>query len=200
MIVARTGDRPTGALPLAGSLAVWFEPEAGTAPEVIARRSALRAPLCGLTLDRPRIMGILNVTPDSFSDGGTLAGVADAVARARAMADTCDILDIGGESTRPGADFVPVAAEIDRTAPVIRAIRDAGITTPISIDTRKAAVARAALAAGADMVNDVSGLMFDPEMAALRRRGCCPESASCIPRALRPPCRTIRAMTTFWPR
>ena len=123
--------------------------------------------LCGLTLDRPRIMGILNLTPDSFSDGGRLTDPAAAVAAAHAMAADADILDIGGESTRPGAEPVPVAQEIARTAPVIRAIREAGITTPISIDSRNAATARAALEAGADMVNDVSALTHDPEMAAL---------------------------------
>lgn len=131
------------------------------------RLSAHRAPLCGLTLDVPRIMGILNVTPDSFSDGGTLATVQDAVARAKAMAQDADILDIGGESTRPGAAHVASDEEINRTVPVIKAIRDAGIMTPISIDTRKAAVAAAALAAGADMVNDVTALRFDAEMAAV---------------------------------
>lgn len=112
-------------------------------------------------------MGILNVTPDSFSDGGRDADLAAAVARARAMAAQADILDIGGESTRPGAEPVPVAEEIARTVPVIAAIRAAGIATPISIDTRNAATARAALAAGADMVNDVSALTHDPAMAAL---------------------------------
>ncbi len=132
-----------------------------------ARLCAPRADLCGLTLDRPRIMGILNVTPDSFSDGGQVASVAEAVARARAMAVDADILDIGGESTRPGAVEVSVDEEIARTIPVIRAIRDAGIRIPISIDTRKAAVAAAALEAGADMVNDVTALHFDPEMAAV---------------------------------
>lgn len=125
------------------------------------------ATLCGLSLDRPRIMGILNVTPDSFSDGGRLTGVQAAVAAAQVMARSADILDIGGESTRPGADPVSVEAEIARTAPVIRAIRAAGIATPISIDTRNARTARAALDAGADMVNDVSALTHDPEMAAL---------------------------------
>ncbi len=127
--------------------------------------TTLRPNLCGLTLDRPRIMGILNVTPDSFSDGGELPSVQAAVARARAM--QADILDIGGESTRPGAQEVSVPDEIARTVPVIRAIRDAGITTPISIDTRKAAVARAGLAAGADMVNDVTALRYDPDMAGV---------------------------------
>ena len=135
----------------------------GAAPDLVRPRAAI----CGLTLDRPRIMGILNVTPDSFSDGGALATVEAAVARARAMQGQADILDIGGESTRPGAEEIAVAEEIRRTAPVIRAIRDAGITTPISIDTRKAEVAQSALAAGADMVNDVTALAFDPEMAPL---------------------------------
>jgi dihydropteroate synthase len=133
--------------------------------EVLTRLSLLRPPLCGLALDRPRIMGILNVTPDSFSDGGDLATVQAAVARAQAM--PADILDIGGESTRPGAQAVGVADEIARVAPVIRALRDAGITTPISIDTRKTAVAEAALDAGADIVNDVSAFRYDPELADL---------------------------------
>lgn len=129
--------------------------------------SARRADLCGLSLDRPRIMGILNVTPDSFSDGGLHHGFAAAVDRARAMALDADILDIGGESTRPGAAEIPVAEEIARVVPVIRAIRAEGIATPISIDTRKAAVAEAALDAGADMVNDVTALRFDARMAGL---------------------------------
>jgi len=128
------------------------------------RLSQQRAPICGLTLDVPRIMGILNVTPDSFSDGGTLANVQDAVDRARAMAQDADILDIGGESTRPGAQEVALDEEIRRTVPVIKAIREAGITTPISIDTRKAQVAASALAAGADMFNDVTAMRYDPDM------------------------------------
>ena len=124
------------------------------------------ATICGLTLDRPRIMGILNVTPDSFSDGGDLGTVKAALMRAQAMT-AADILDIGGESTRPGAETIEIAEEIRRVTPVIRAIRDAGITTPISIDTRKAAVAEAALDAGADMVNDVSALRYDPALVDL---------------------------------
>jgi len=138
------------------------------------RFSQQRATLCGLTLDVPRIMGILNVTPDSFSDGGTLASVADAVDRAKIMAQDADIIDIGGESTRPGAVEVSIQNEIERTAPVIRAIRDAGITAPISIDTRKAAVARAALEAGADMVNDVAAMRFDPDIAGVVAAAGCP--------------------------
>lgn len=149
---------------------VWLRRRDGQSKAPIATQphlTAKRRDLLGLSFQRPRIMGILNVTPDSFSDGGTLDGIAEAVSRARAMAQDADILDIGGESTRPGAADVPQAEEIARTAPVIRAIRDAGITTPISIDTRKAAVAEAALAAGADMVNDVTALRYDPDMAGV---------------------------------
>ncbi|MEK7948911.1 dihydropteroate synthase [Luteolibacter soli] len=116
---------------------------------------------------RGRVMGILNVTPDSFSDGGTHAGVAAALGHARRMiAEGAEIIDIGGESTRPGAAEVLVAEEIGRTAPVIAALREEweGV---ISIDTMKASVAAAALEAGADIVNDVSGLTGDPEMAPL---------------------------------
>lgn len=123
--------------------------------------------LCGVALDRPRLIGILNVTPDSFSDGGRLVGLPSVVAAARAMAAEADFIDIGGESTRPGAHPVPVADEIARVVPAILAIREAGVTVPISIDTRNAATARAALAAGADMVNDVSALTHDPEMAGV---------------------------------
>jgi dihydropteroate synthase len=130
-----------------------------------ARLSTVRPDICGLSMDRPRVMAILNVTPDSFSDGGDHSGLDAAVIQARRLVESADILDIGGESTRPGAEEVPVDEEIRRTVPVIETLRAAGISLPISIDTRKAAVARAALAAGADMVNDVSALGFDPEMA-----------------------------------
>ncbi|MFC4542982.1 dihydropteroate synthase [Halosolutus amylolyticus] len=112
--------------------------------------------------DRTAVMGILNVTPDSFHDGGEYDAIEDAVARAETMVDAgATVIDVGGESTRPGADPVPVADEIDRVVPVIERISDLDAT--ISIDTRKAAVAGAALEAGADVVNDVSGLE-DPEM------------------------------------
>ena len=141
----------------------WFDPT-GVLPSELTRLTAPRAPIAGLTMNSPRIMGILNLTPDSFSDGGQLATVAAAVARAQDMVGVADILDIGGESTRPGAAEVSVSAEISRVVPVIKAIRAAGIMTPISVDTRKAAVARAALHAGADMINDVSALRFDPDM------------------------------------
>jgi len=115
--------------------------------------------------DGAAVMGILNVTPDSFHDGGEFAAREDAVAQARELIDAgVDILDVGGESTRPGADEVPVADEIDRVVPVIEAVADLDVA--ISIDTRKAAVAEAALDAGADILNDVTGLE-DPEMRFL---------------------------------
>ncbi|MEX1114742.1 MAG: dihydropteroate synthase [Akkermansiaceae bacterium] len=109
-------------------------------------------------------MGILNVTPDSFSDGGDHCEIASALSHARRMiAEGAELIDIGGESTRPGSLSVPVAEEIRRTVPVVAALRLewAGL---ISIDTSKASVARAALDAGADIVNDVSGLLADAEM------------------------------------
>lgn len=113
-----------------------------------------------------RVMGIVNVTPDSFSDGGRWVGDEAALAQALRLIDQgADILDIGGESTRPGAEPVSVADEIARTAPVIAAIR-ARWAGPISIDTMKPQVARAAVAAGATMWNDVAGLAFAPDSLA----------------------------------
>ena len=177
MPVARQGVPEAGAAPLAGSAHVWFREMAAADdparlietidPAARERFSAPRPPLFGHPLDRPLIMGILNVTPDSFSDGGDHADERAAVAGAVRMSECCDILDIGGESTRPGAEAVPEAEEIRRTAPVIRAIREAGIATPISIDTRKSAVAAAALDAGADMINDVAAGRFDPAILSL---------------------------------
>jgi dihydropteroate synthase len=118
-----------------------------------------------LSLERPLIMGILNVTPDSFSDGGRFFSLDAAIERAQEMErEGADIIDIGGESTRPNAPAVGVAQELDRVVPVIEAL-SRRIQVPISIDTYKAEVARAACAAGAEIVNDVTGLRFDPEMA-----------------------------------
>ncbi|USZ69025.1 dihydropteroate synthase [Halorussus salilacus] len=112
--------------------------------------------------DRTAVMGVLNVTPDSFHDGGEYERIEDAVARAEEMVEAgADIVDVGGESTRPGADETPVEEEIDRVVPVIERVAD--LDAMISVDTRKAEVARAALDAGADLLNDVSGLE-DPEM------------------------------------
>jgi dihydropteroate synthase len=114
--------------------------------------------------DRTYVMGVVNVTPDSFSDGGKFYEIDRAVERARELINAgADIIDIGGESTRPFSDPIPLEEELKRTIPVIEAIRDFS-DIPISIDTTKAEVARRALAAGADMLNDVSALRFDPEM------------------------------------
>jgi len=126
----------------------------------------------GLSLERPRVMGILNVTPDSFSDGGAYASTDSAIAAGRAMlAAGVDILDIGGESTRPNASPVASAEEISRILPVIRALAAEGAV--ISADTRNAATMAAALEAGARIVNDVSGLKHDPAARALvAERGC----------------------------
>ena len=116
---------------------------------------------------RTLVMGILNVTPDSFSDGGKFAGFDQAVAQAfRMIEEGADILDVGGESTRPFSEPVPVQTQLERVIPVIEAVRRKS-DIPISIDTDKAEVGRQALAAGADILNDVSSLRFDPEMASL---------------------------------
>ncbi|HEX4601318.1 MAG TPA: dihydropteroate synthase [Gemmatimonadales bacterium] len=117
-----------------------------------------------LALDHPVLIGIVNVTPDSFSDGGRFATVDRAVAQAeRLMADGCELLDVGGESTRPGAAPVTLAEEVERVEPVIAELARRGLG-PVSVDTRKAGVARAAIAAGAAVVNDVSTLTFDPAL------------------------------------
>ncbi len=170
--------RPDGAVSLAGQ-ALWFThaevlsrldapkvvPAAEISADVLQRLSRPRAAISGLDMAQPHIMGILNATPDSFSDGGVHSSVEGARAGAADMvAQGATILDIGGESTRPGADFVPEQEEIARTRPLIEAIR-AETEALISIDTRKAAVAKAACAAGAGLVNDVSGFTFDPDLA-----------------------------------
>ncbi len=122
------------------------------------------------TLDltgRPALMGVLNVTPDSFSDGGRYDSVEEAVERGQELAaQGASIVDVGGESTRPGADPVPVQEEIDRTVPVVRALAER-LPVPVSIDTRKPEVAQAAIDAGAEMINDVGGLQREPELAEL---------------------------------
>jgi len=117
-----------------------------------------------IALDRPVILGILNVTPDSFSDGGKFSDTDRAVAHAeKLMADGCRLIDVGGESTRPGAGVVPAADEIARVVPVIAELARRALG-PVTVDTRKAAVARRALDAGAVAVNDVSGLAFDSRL------------------------------------
>lgn len=179
-LVQSGARRPDSAVPLAGSDDLWFThveamdrqrseilpvtevPGAGLEP-----LAAPRAAIAGLDMGQPQIMGILNVTPDSFSDGGQHHERSVATTAALRMQEQgASIIDIGGESTRPGADYVGIDTEIDRTAPVIAAIR-AESRVPVSIDTRKAPVARAALDAGASLVNDVSGFCHDPALAPL---------------------------------
>jgi dihydropteroate synthase len=122
---------------------------------------------------RLQVMGILNVTPDSFSDGGRFRGVDDAVAHGlRLHAEGADLVDVGGESTRPGALRVAADEEIARVLPVITELAAAGV--PVSVDTYRAQVAAAAIEAGAGVVNDVSGGLGDPDMAAVVRSAGCP--------------------------
>jgi dihydropteroate synthase len=122
-----------------------------------------RPRLVGLDLTRPRIMGIVNVTPDSFSDGGQLAGAQAAIDQALRLEDEgADILDIGGESTRPGSDSVDIDEERRRVLPVIEALAGR-VEALVSVDTRKAQMMREAVGAGADIVNDVSALTFDAQ-------------------------------------
>jgi dihydropteroate synthase len=153
----------------------WLEgPGRRFAPHARARLACLsppRPPWAGLALDRPLVMGIVNVTPDSFSDGGQWLDPERAVAHGRALSEAgADILDIGGESTRPGAAPVPPAEEIRRIEPVVRALAGSGAV--VSIDTRRAAVMERALAAGARIVNDISALAGDAASPALvARRG-----------------------------
>ena len=176
----RSGPRPVSALILAGG-SLWFDtfvrlsrnapeeivPVSDCPTQVLERLTAARAPIAGCDMSRPNLMGILNVTPDSFSDGGRYLEPDAAVAQARLMQESgAEIIDVGGESTRPGAETVDVAEEIKRVQPPISAISEE-MGTPVSIDTRKAAVAEAALDAGATIVNDVSGFTFDPALAAL---------------------------------
>jgi len=157
-------------LPVA-SLRTWAARE-GLAAEteaVLDRLVRPRPAFAGLALDRPRIMGIVNVTPDSFSDGGDAWGAAAAIAHGRALAAAgADILDIGGESTRPGSHPVAEAEEIRRVVPVVEALAAEGAI--VSVDTRRAGVMRAAIAAGARIVNDVTALAGDPAaLAAVAR-------------------------------
>ena len=141
--------------------------------ETLARLTAPRAPWAGLAPDVPAVMGILNVTPDSFSDGGRYSGHEDAIAAGLAMAEAgAAIIDIGGESTRPGSVEVPEAEERARILPVVRGLARQGVL--VSVDTRHAATMAAALDAGAAIINDVSGLTFDPAARTLVAARRCP--------------------------
>lgn len=150
--------------PLTEVMAWGYERGAAVAARLDTLLGALtraRPPFAGVDLDRPRLMGIVNVTPDSFSDGGRYFDPALAVAHGRALAAAgAEILDVGGESTRPGAAPVSIEDEIARVVPVIAALAQDGYC--VSVDTRHAAVMRAAVKAGAAIINDVSGLTGDP--------------------------------------
>ena len=150
-------------------LSDWAAREDATLGRAVARRlellSCKRPPFAGLSLDRARLIGVVNVTPDSFSDGGARLATDDAIAAGRALAGAgAELIDVGGESTRPGAAPVDAAVERDRVLPVIRALAADGIA--VSVDTRRAGVMAAALEAGAVVVNDVTALSFDPASAA----------------------------------
>ncbi len=139
----------------------------------MARRKQFKLRLPSRTLElgaRTLVMGVLNLTPDSFSDGGKLFSLNRAVEAALAMeAAGADILDIGGESTRPGSNAVSAREELARVLPVLHGL-SGRLKTPISIDTRRSAIADAAIAAGAQIINDVTGLRFDPEIAGVAKR------------------------------
>ena len=165
---------PLHAFRLAGG-PLWFERvehmrrdgfreviSAESIPETVLKRlTTPRPPICGIAMDRPSIMGILNVTPDSFSDGGLHQG-AEIENAENLLKNGADIIDIGGESTRPGAAYVSPEEEALRVVPVVKALTAKGIG-PISVDTRKASVAKAAMNAGAGLFNDVTALTFDLE-------------------------------------
>jgi dihydropteroate synthase len=143
-------------------------PIAEVPTDVLELISQRRTPMGALSFQSPMLMGVLNVTPDSFSDGGKFISPENALVQAQEMVSSgVAILDIGGESTRPGAALVEPDVETSRVVPVIEAIRALGIEAPISIDTRKSNVAQAALDAGANILNDVSAMTFDNDYSTV---------------------------------
>jgi len=165
-------EAPLSAFRLAGGPR-WFEraehirrdgfteviPAEDVPDDVLERLTAPRSAICGVSMDRPSVMGILNLTPDSFSDGGMHAG-RELTAALEILAEGADIIDIGGESTRPGAAYIDPDEEKRRILPVVTALAAVG-GVPVSVDTRKADVAAVALTAGATLFNDVTALTFD---------------------------------------
>ncbi|MEM0923240.1 MAG: dihydropteroate synthase, partial [Pseudomonadota bacterium] len=192
----------TGAMRLVGGWRGFVEMEVlrpGKPPEILPAEAAVHmhdpmamerlsgaAPeICGLALDRPRLMGVVNVTPDSFSDGGQFPGPEAAVEHGlQLVAQGADFLDIGGESTRPGAEPVALEEEAARVLPVIEGLVAARCPAPISIDTRNAATARAAIAAGARLFNDVSALTHDPDSASVQAESYCLMHAKGAPQTM----------------
>jgi len=205
-LVRSDAPRPVGAKQLAGGWC-WFDQvevldrkgacflaSADDVPaDVLTALTAPRSDVSGLSMTKPQIMGILNVTPDSFSDGGQHNAEKDAVHRADQMQrDGATIIDVGGESTRPGADFIPSDLEISRVRGPIAGIRRGG-NVVISIDTRKADVAEAAVQAGATLINDVSAFTFDPDMT---RVAVSAELPVCLMHAQGDP-KTMQAQPTY---
>ncbi|HUI19155.1 MAG TPA: dihydropteroate synthase [Alphaproteobacteria bacterium] len=176
-VLVREPGRVVGTYAALAELAAWAGRQgAAVAARVAAlldRLSSARADFAGLALDRPRLMGIVNVTPDSFSDGGDHLAAERAVAHALGLAEAgADIVDVGGESTRPGATPLSVEEELARVVPVLDGCAGAGLGALLSIDSRRAAVMKAALDAGAAIINDVTALAGDPlslPLAAERR-------------------------------
>ncbi|MEE2980872.1 MAG: dihydropteroate synthase [Pseudomonadota bacterium] len=156
-VLLREPQVVTATIAPVGEVAEWADDRA---IRLLENLEAPRPPMAGVAMDRPAIMGVINVTPDSFSDGGDNAEEAVAIAQGRAMVEAgAAILDIGGESTRPGSDAVDDATELARVVPVVRGLADVGV--PLSIDSRRAQIMAAALDAGATVVNDVSALTYD---------------------------------------
>ena len=172
-------------------------PLKSVSPDALTPFVSARAPVLGVAMDYPRLMGVLNATPDSFSDGGAHAATEAAVARGMEMEEEgAAFIDVGGESTRPGADPVSPAEEQDRVLPVIEGLVAAGLTAPISIDTRNAATARAAARAGARLFNDVSALTHDPESLAAAAEIAGAGGAVCLMHALGDP-KTMQDNPTY---
>ncbi|MEM9043983.1 MAG: dihydropteroate synthase [Pseudomonadota bacterium] len=151
----------------------------------LVRLTAARQRFSGLSMSRPNVMAVINVTPDSFSDGGVNREVSTAISHGMSQLEAgADLLDIGGESTRPGAEPVSAEEELDRVLPVIEGLIAAGCSAPISIDTRKSTVASAALAAGAVLFNDVSALTYDPASISISAPAYCLMHAQGDPRTM----------------
>jgi dihydropteroate synthase len=176
-LIVRQGGRIASVVATLGEIGDWAAARGGAVRDRIDRLvdnlARRRPPFAGLSLDKPVIMGIVNVTPDSFSDGGDFADAGDAIAHGEALAAAgSDILDVGGESTRPNATPVAEADELARVLPVIRGLAKGD--TPISIDSRKPGVMAAALRAGAAVINDITALEFDAESLEVARRSGAP--------------------------
>jgi dihydropteroate synthase len=169
-VVLREGDQVIEAAAPFGDVLDWSEAEgplvARHVGAALARLGKARPPFAGVTMTSPKVMGIVNVTPDSFSDGGCFFDAEAAIAHGRALLEAgADILDVGGESTRPGAPPVPPGEEIRRIRPVVQALANLGAV--VSIDTRRAAVMEAAVAVGAAIINDITALAGDPGSLAV---------------------------------